>query len=259
MDYFHEISFVAIVGIVAFNIYKNLKNTVKKGPDWLFPLDKKASGRRISAVNVYGKPKSITGFRPFEDFTEEITLYIRERDPRFSKVRFLEWVKDFFVLFQKAWEAGDGEKLRPFETENLFHKHKRILNKEGESRFYEMDLRGILFGKAHLFLYNRTRKEEFLTVYIEGYRSHEKGKIPFLFVFNRPHGSKTVLKMSDMRVIACPHCGGPTPTEDAVRCGYCGFLIVNLPQTWHLSGMIVVNPRLTYGRGGVILNDKREA
>lgn len=61
------------------------------------------------------------------DCTYEILCAIQETDPQFNRQNFVEWSKMVFVTLQAAWTARDWNRVRSFESEDLFRMHKTQL------------------------------------------------------------------------------------------------------------------------------------
>ena len=87
----------------------------------VFVLRVKAAKNR-SQANMHNRPVS-----NLIDIGDSVEATIKQRDPEFVKDQFLSNVENLYVKIQYAWTERNADKMRPFETDALFNKHKTQL------------------------------------------------------------------------------------------------------------------------------------
>lgn len=205
------------------------------------------------------------------DHTQEIERAILAVDPLFNKEKFLAWSKEVYVTLQQAWMERDWSKIRPFEQEELFAQHQKLLQEYiDQGRINVMER--INVNQAFLQKYERDPQYEYLTVYLQArmrdYIIDEKTRqvlmgnpdvdcyMQYLMKFTRKNGVKTD-PAADSNLIACPHCGAPTQITSAGKCEYCGFIVTTGDYDWVLCDMQAVKPGVIVDNSGVILRDNQ--
>ena len=205
------------------------------------------------------------------DHTQEIERAILAVDPLFNKEKFLAWSKEVYVTLQQAWMERDWSKIRPFEHEELFAQHQKLLQEYiDQGRINVMER--INVNQAFLQKYERDPQYEYLTVYLQArmrdYIIDEKTRqvlmgnpdvdcyMQYLMKFTRKNGVKTD-PAADSNLIACPHCGAPTQITSAGKCEYCGFIVTTGDYDWVLCDMQAVKPGVIVDNSGVILRDNQ--
>lgn len=205
------------------------------------------------------------------DHTQEIERAILAVDPLFHKEKFLAWSKEVYVTLQQAWMERDWSKIRPFEQEELFAQHQKLLQEYlDQGRINVMER--INVNQAFLQKYERDPQYEYLTVYLQArmrdYIIDEKTRqvlmgnpnadcyMQYLMKFTRKNGVKTDPAAAS-NIIACPHCGAPTQITSAGKCEYCGFIVTTGDYDWVLCDMQAVKPGVIVDNSGVILRDNQ--
>ena len=205
------------------------------------------------------------------DHTQEIERVILAVDPLFNKEKFLAWSKEVYVTLQQAWMERDWSKIRPFEQEELFAQHQKLLQEYiDQGRINVMER--INVNQAFLQKYERDPQYEYLTVYLQArmrdYIIDEKTRqvlmgnpdiacyMQYLMKFTRKNGVKTDPAAAS-NLIACPHCGAPTQITSAGKCEYCGFIVTTGDYDWVLCDMQAVKPGVIVDNSGVILRDNQ--
>lgn len=205
------------------------------------------------------------------DHTQEIERAILAVDPLFHKEKFLAWSKEVYVTLQQAWMERDWSKIRPFEKEELFAQHQKLLQEYLDlGRINVMER--INVNQAFLQKYERDLQYEYLTVYLQArmrdYIIDEKTRqvlmgnpnadcyMQYLMKFTRRNGVKTDPAAAS-NIVACPHCGAPTQITSAGKCEYCGFIVTTGDYDWVLCDMQAVKPGVIVDNSGVILRDNR--
>lgn len=205
------------------------------------------------------------------DHTQEIERAILAVDPLFQKEKFLAWSKEVYVTLQQAWMERDWSKIRPFEQEELFAQHQKLLQEYLDlGRINVMER--INVNQAFLQKYERDPQYEYLTVYLQArmrdYIIDEKTRqvlmgnpnadcyMQYLMKFTRRNGVKTDPAAAS-NIVACPHCGAPTQITSAGKCEYCGFIVTTGDYDWVLCDMQAVKPGVIVDNSGVILRDNQ--
>ena len=205
--------------------------------------------------------------------TDKITSAIAEYDPAFNASTFMEWAKEVFINLQYAWMERDWEKVRHFESDELYAQHEMQLQEY--SRLGRINvLERININNAYLFSLVKDKEYETLSVvmnvrmidYIidEQSRSVLKGDpnrdcyLSYFYVFRRKAGVKTLSDKDGVTTISCPNCGAPTRVVSSGRCEYCNFVIKLKDYGWVLSDIIGIRPPYNYGTGGVINKNNTE-
>ena len=100
------------------------------------------------------------------DHTADITRALQETDPAFNATAFLEWAKEVFLKLQYAWMERDWEKVRPFESEELYAQHERQLQ-EYKRRGCINILERINVNNAYFFSLKKDKNWETLSVVMQ--------------------------------------------------------------------------------------------
>ena len=208
------------------------------------------------------------------DHTPEIERAILAVDPLFNKDTFLAWSKEVYVTLQQAWMKRDWAKIRPFEKEELFAQHQKLLQEYIEQGRINV-MERINVNQAFLQKYERDPQYEYLTVYmqvrIRDYIIDEKTKkvlmgdpnndcyMKYLLKFTRKNGVKTDPASAGKNIVACPHCGAPTQITSAGKCEYCGFIVTTGDYDWVLCDMQSVKPGVIVDDRGVVIRRNGES
>ena len=207
------------------------------------------------------------------DHTPEIERAILAVDPLFNKDTFLAWSKEVYVTLQQAWMERDWAKIRPFEKEELFAQHQKLLQEYIEQGRINV-MERINVNQAFLQKYERDPQYEYLTVYMQvrmrDYIIDEKTKkvlmgdpnndcyMKYLLKFTRKNGVKTDPASAGKNIVACPHCGAPTQITSAGKCEYCGFIVTTGDYDWVLCDMQSVKPGVIVDDRGVVIRGNGE-
>ena len=208
------------------------------------------------------------------DHTPEIERAILAVDPLFNKDTFLAWSKEVYVTLQQAWMERDWAKIRPFEKEELFAQHQKLLQEYIEQGRINV-MERINVNQAFLQKYERDPQYEYLTVYMQvrmrDYIIDEKTKkvlmgdpnndcyMKYLLKFTRKNGVKTDPASAGKNIVACPHCGAPTQITSAGKCEYCGFIVTTGDYDWVLCDMQSVKPGVIVDDRGVVIRGNGES
>lgn len=205
--------------------------------------------------------------------TEVIAKEIQKIDPLFNAIEFLAWSKQVFISLQMAWANFEWDKVRMLETNELYHQHLLQLQ-EYKNKGWRNVLERINVNNAHLFAYEQDEQNEYLTVYLntrmvdyildESKNIIVKGNantdcyLQYFYTFVRRKGVKSLNNASAQNIFACPKCGAPAKADGNGVCEYCGFAVMTGEFGWVLADISGLKPSEDYGRGGIIINGKRE-
>lgn len=219
----------------------------------------------------YSSYETPAEFMP-QDFTTQITNFIKQSDTDFSAEKFIAWSKNIFITLQTAWTERDWEKIRTIEKEELFEQHNTQLQEYirlGRINIIER----INVNQAFLHKYVRDENYENLTVcmkvrmidYIIDEKSGNvlKGSktddvfMTYLLTFIRRKGIKTIL-IDGVISNSCPHCGAPVDSASAGKCEYCGSIVHSGEFNWVLSDMQAVKPGFQNDNRGIVILDENK-
>jgi hypothetical protein len=232
-----------------------------------FIMDKaenKTFGTHTAQNNTYN------GLPDIPDNTHAIAKAIMEIDLDFSADKFLAWAKEVFITLQTAWSERDWEKVRPFETEELYRQHQLQIQEYIDKGRINV-LERININNAYFYRYKRDEQYEYLAVYMnvrmidyiidEKTRQVLKGTpdkdcfLRYILTFIRKKGILTSAQ-AGISVVACPECGAPVRATSAGKCDYCGFIVKTGDYSWVLADIEGVKPGIKYDSGGVITDNK---
>lgn len=175
---------------------------------------------------------------------EVLDLIIKE-DPNFSKVGFHTFVKSVFVLIQEAWSENDYRKLRAFEGDKLYYRHKAeimdlIKNKEFDSR-KRIYIKGVLLKDFRI----ESGKEIIIVAITARMRRNYNGVVteedyPYIMAFTRNKGVKTKVN-AKLSTTNCCNCGAVIDVSDDGVCNYCNTSLVSGELEWVLVDMKLID------------------
>ena len=184
------------------------------------------------------------------DLTGHVANSVREIDPDFSADRFLGFAREVFMKIQEAWTNRDWKVIRPFESEDLFARHKAQLDEYIRNNKINM-VEKITIKHCSLHSFQQDGDKEVLTVWLNALMRDyvvdaETKKVlesdpnrdwymKYEMVFNRKAGLKTDAGKSGVSITNCPNCGAPTEITSAGQCTYCGSVITTGEHDWVLT------------------------
>ena len=250
---------IIVLGIWAYCSYMWNKDQAK-GP----PVD-----RRIGQANAQ-QAQSKPAAPAVQDNTQPILTEILKIDPLFDKEKFIAWSKEVYVTLQQAWMERDWSKIRPFEKEELFAQHQKLLQEYIDKGRINM-MERINVNQVFLQKYERDPQYELLTVYMQvrmrDYIIEEKTKkvlmgnpyqdchMQYLLKFTRKTGVKTDPASKGNGIVACPHCGAPTKITSAGKCEYCDFIVTTGEFGWVLCDMMAVKPGVSIDNTATLVRE----
>lgn len=182
----------------------------------------------------------------------EVERKIKQVDPNFNKTEFESFAKEVFIKLQNAWTERDWEKIRPFESEELFAQHKAQL--DGYIKNNQINVMDrISVNGMHLVSFEQSGEKDILKIdlstrmsdyiidattkqVIKGDRTKEYYHV-YTLTFIRKKGNITVSGGSGLNTTNCPNCGAPTTITSSGRCEYCNSVITTEDHGWVLSNL----------------------
>ena len=169
-----------------------------------------------------------------------------------TEEEFKSWASDLFINLQYAWSDRDWEKMRMFETTELFERHASQLNRYKQNGQVNK-LERVSVNSLYFLNFYQLGDKEYVSVVLNSkmfdYVVDEKtGNVlrgsklenkvnNYKLTFVRKVGIKTSPKDGKPRTVECPNCGAPTQITSAGRCSYCRTLIVTNDHDWVLSNL----------------------
>ena len=201
--------------------------------------------KRNDYTNINFTPKTI-----YEDNLVENK--IKQIDPEFSKEEFQSFAKEVFIKLQNAWTDRDWEKIRPFESKELFEQHKAQL--EGYIKNNQINvMERICVNWVHLLTFEQYGGKDILKIdlnsrmgdyiidattkkVVRGDKTKEYYHT-YTLTFIRTTGTLTKKGESMFKTTNCPNCGAPTTITSSGRCEYCNSVITTEEHGWVLSNL----------------------
>lgn len=173
---------------------------------------------------------------------EEVLKKLLDNDSSFSVLDFKDYVKSVFTLVQDGWSDNDYRRLRPYESDLLYVRHKlriesmiedNITNKRSHIR-----VKGVLL-KDYCIEDEYETLVVALTVKMEVENSEnmymtKDGDYPYILKFVRKKGVKTN-KKKHLSTGNCCNCGAAIDVDDNGICKYCETSVVSGENDWILS------------------------
>ncbi len=201
--------------------------------------------RRNDYTNINLRTKTI-----YED--KLVENKIKQIDPNFNVEEFESFAKEVFIKLQNAWTDRDWEKIRPFESEELFEQHKAQL--EGYIKNNQINvMERISVNWMHLLTFEQYAGNDVLKVdlnsrmgdyiidattkkVIRGDKTKEYYHT-YTLTFIRTTGELTTPGQNGLKTTNCPNCGAPTTITSSGRCEYCNSVITTEKHGWVLSNL----------------------
>ena len=189
-----------------------------------------AIGASKNKAPKYGKPqytqvRNHTIYDESPDMSSTIVETIHQHDPNFNADKFKSYAKDVFIKLQNAWTERDWEKIRAFESNELFEQHKAQLDGYiNNNQINVMDR--ICVNWVRMISYEKNGGKEILTVtlnsrmgdyiidattkeLIRGNKYNEYTNT-YVMQFIRTEGQITPANGDKVNTTNCPNCGAPT-------------------------------------------------
>lgn len=187
----------------------------------------------------------------FYPLTEADVLFkVMKKDNNFSKKDFYNYVKNLFILMQEAWSNNDYFKLRSFEADKLYYRHKKeienlIAAKEKDVR-EEVIVKGVMLKDFRI-----ENNKQILVVALTANMIRSLGgetiqeDYPYIMAFSRNLDVKTNSKVK-LSVTNCCNCGAEVNVSDEGVCKYCDTSLVSGEHEWVLVDMKLINIDMTF-------------
>lgn len=215
-----------------------------------FAIDRWSKGRhpKLKTIKQHHSTEKHLNYN-----NEMVISLIRQVDPNFSRVKFESFAKEVFIKLQNAWTDRDWEKIRPFESAELFEQHKMQLDgyiKNNQinvmDRICVNDINFVSFEQSSdkdiLVIDLDSRMSDYIIdattkQVIRGNKDTEYYHT-YTLTFTRKKGNLTEnINTNKLNTTNCPNCGAPTIITSAGRCEYCNSIIVTSDHGWVLSNL----------------------
>lgn len=205
-----------------------------------------------------------------KDNTLKIVSAVRCVDSSFMGEAFLTWANNVFITLQKALTLRDCSIIQPFEKEELFEDHKKLI--DGYIKSNRINVRNsVSISVSYLHKYERDRQYEYLTVYMDTgmtdyiIDANTKWVISgnpntlkqekYLLTFIRKRGFFSNAECNRVRSKNCPNCGAALSMSNSSKCDFCGSIITNCDFDWVLSCINTLTPTTVIDNRGVVISD----
>lgn len=211
-----------------------------------------AENRKRRNKDEYTQIRNHTIFDDGPDRSSILIEKIHEHDPNFNPDQFKSYVRDVFVKLQNAWTERDWEKIRVFESNELFEQHKAQLDGYiNNNQINVMDR--ICINWVRLISYEESGEKEIITAtinsrmadyiidattkdVIKGQKNIEYTNT-YVMQFIRTKGVRTSESENKINTTNCPNCGAPTKIMTSGRCEYCNSVITTTNHDWVLNSL----------------------
>ena len=189
----------------------------------------------------------------FYPLTEADVLFrVMKKDPNFSKRIFYDYVKNLFILMQEAWTNNDYFKLRSFEADRLYYRHRREIERliaadEHDIRV-DVKVKGVMLKDFRI-----ENNKQILVVALTANMRRIYGTedtqedYPYIMAFSRNIGVKTNSKVK-LSVTNCCNCGAEVNVSDEGICKYCDTSLVSGEHEWVLVDMKLINIGMNFNK-----------
>lgn len=173
---------------------------------------------------------------------------LKQSDPDFSKVLFLDFVNSLYNKFYTYLNENKINTLKPFISESIINDARMS---------YKGKINEVVIGSINIVLMTSDEINDYITVDIDAnytlWRESKKGT-RYLVIerwkFFRKKG--TLSKAPEvMRGVSCPNCAGPTDFTDSGECNYCKTYINKGDMQWAVQSRMEINKeQFTVSFGG---------
>lgn len=245
-------AFIGIAGVLKF--LSNWKRCYAKKSNYIVSLPKSSVKGLDEAASVLGVVDYTKAYldrdgdgivlltEAFTSSEDDVLEKIQKVDAAFSMTDFKDYVENVFTIVQSAWSHNDYKKLRPYESDVLYLRHKLriesmidggVTNKRTNVRVKGLLLKDFLVtGSIETLVVVLTANMKVEDK--EGMYITENGDIPYILKFIRKRGVKT--KKEFHRLASnCPNCGAVIDVDADGVCKYCDTSLVSGETEWVLS------------------------
>jgi hypothetical protein len=186
---------------------------------------------------------------------EEIVKKILDVDCNFSKENFINFVKEYFILYEKAISCRNVKEIQVYESNSLYNRHKEyvqnLIDSKSISKRSKVVIKGVLLkdfkieGNSQILVVAITAKCK-MAIYKEFAKeddiAYDDVDKSYIIKFSRS-ASTITNKDSNTLITNCPNCGAIIKTDDVCHCSYCGTAINSGKFDWVVIDFI--NLKLT--------------
>lgn len=172
------------------------------------------------------------------------------QDADFSSEKFSSFAEYVFVKMQDAWSERDWKLIRPYESDNLFEKHKNQLDWYiKNNQINKMDR--VCVNNSFIMNFYQTDSDDVLEIFVDAkfndYIIDEAtGKVlkgdpnkltymKYKLTFVRSKGVKTGQLIGKTNTLTCPNCKANVDITANGKCEYCDAIIVSKSNNWVLN------------------------
>jgi len=213
---------------------------------------KKRKDKTKNTRQQFTQVRNNTVYNDVPDNSETIAHRIQIHDPNFNSDQFKSYVKDVFIKLQNAWTERDWEKIRVFESNELFEQHKAQLDGYIANNQINV-MERICVNWVRVLSYEENGGKEILTVALNSRMGdyiidattkqvlrgdeHTEYTNTYTMQFIRSKGQLTPDGGQKINTTNCPNCGAPTKIMSSGRCEYCGSVITVTNHGWVLNNL----------------------
>ena len=187
----------------------------------------------------------------FYPLTEtDVLVKVMRKDTNFSEKDFYNYVKKLFMVMQEAWTNNDYFKLRSFEADRLYYRHKREIERliaaEEKDIRVDVKVKGVMLKDFRI-----ENNKQILVVALTANMRRIYGNddtqedYPYIMAFSRNVGVKTNSKVK-LSVTNCCNCGAEVNVSNDGVCKYCDTSLVSGEHEWVLVDMKLINIDMTF-------------
>jgi predicted lipid-binding transport protein (Tim44 family) len=187
--------------------------------------------------------------RAFIEQNLMIALY--RNDPDFNVINFTARVDDIFLKYQNSWIKKNLDEIRPYETAEMFDRHKKELQPFIDHRRTKV-IADLIIIDTQIAAYSGNNVNVFLDVTIKArFKSFvinddsykvldgSRSRIVNANYMARMVRKRGVQTRKPIEVIQCPNCGADIDINNLGRCEHCGGELTMEQYDWTLAGVSV--------------------
>ena len=208
----------------------------------IFVLRVKAAKNK--SQNMHNRPVT-----SLVDIGDSVEATIKQRDPQFVMDQFLSNVENLYVKIQYAWTERNADKMRPFESDALFNKHKTQLEEMLRDKKINV-MERICVNQSYICGYRTTPEFEYIEVCLKAqfvdYIIDEETKnvlngstdrlIHSTYKLTMVRGANVLTNQSDtLTTVTCPNCKANIDITATGKCEYCETVVTTSEHCWVLD------------------------
>lgn len=185
---------------------------------------------------------------------QNLMIALYHNDPDFDIINFTTRVDNIFVKYQSSWIKKNLDEIRPYETAEMFDRHKKELQPFIDYRrtkviadlvIIDTQIAAFSGNNVNVFL-DVTIKARFKSFVIDddSYKvlDGSRSKIVnanYMVRMVRKRGVHARKEAKPIEVIQCPNCGADIGINNLGRCEHCGGELTKEQCDWMLAGVSV--------------------